>query len=110
MHKSKTQKILQRNKKKNTSRSMIIKWLSTSDNKSLKSILTEKKKYVAKGENYDRRFSLGNIASKNTMKQYFLSTEMKKYCHSIILYQEIISFKNESNISTSQTLKSWNNL
>ena len=44
MHKSKTQKILQRNKKKNTSRNMIIKWLSTSDNKSLKSILTENKK------------------------------------------------------------------
>lgn len=36
------------------------------------------KKYVAKEENYDRRFSLGNIASKKTMKQYFLSTEMKK--------------------------------
>lgn len=62
-----------------------------------------KKKYVAKEENYDRRFSLGNIASKNTVKQYFLSPEMKKYCHSIILYQEIISLKNESNVSTSQT-------
>ena len=48
MHKSKTQKILQRNKKKNTSRNMIIKWLSTSDNKSLKSILTEKKKVCCK--------------------------------------------------------------
>ena len=77
MHKSKTWKILQRNKKKNASRNMIIKRLSTSDNKSLKGILMEKK-YVAKEENYDRRFSLGNIASKKTMKQYFLSTEMKK--------------------------------
>lgn len=48
MHKSKTQKILQRNKKKNTSRNMIIKWLSTSDNKSLKSILTGKKSMLQK--------------------------------------------------------------
>ena len=48
MHKSKTQKILQRNKKKNTSRNMIIKWLSTSDNKSLNSILTGKKSRLQK--------------------------------------------------------------
>ena len=48
MHKSKTWKILQRNKKKNALRNMIIKWLSTSDNKSLKGILMEKKSMLQK--------------------------------------------------------------